>query len=105
MLIKTLMTVALLCVALASHGAGPAEASNRQDLRPVPAVPATTETSACAEQPGQEVREEFHQTYPLSATGRVILENINGGVQIKVWDRAAVQVDALKRASLKDRLA
>jgi hypothetical protein len=51
MLIKTLLTVALLCVALASNGAGPAEASNRQDLRPVPAVPATTETSACTEQP------------------------------------------------------
>jgi DUF4097 and DUF4098 domain-containing protein YvlB len=105
MLIKTLMTVALLCVALASNGAGLAEASNRQDLRPVPAVPATTETSACAEQPGQELREEFHQTYPLSATGRVLLENINGGVQIKVWDRAAVQVDAVKRAYRKDRLA
>lgn len=104
MLIKTLMTVALLCVALASNGAGLAEASNRQDLRPVPAVPAT-ETSACAEQPAQELREEFHQTYPLSATGRVILENINGGVQIKVWDRAAVQVDAVKRAYRKDRLA
>lgn len=107
MLIKTLMTVALLCVALASNGAGLAEASNRQDLRPFPAVPATTDTSACAavEQPGQELREEFHQTYPLSATGRVILENINGGVQIKVWDRAAVQVDAVKRAYRKDRLA
>lgn len=104
MLIKTLMTVALLCAALASNGAGPAEASNRQDLRPVPAVPAT-ETSACAEEPSQELREEFHQTYPLAATGRVILENINGGVQIKVWDRAAVQVDAVKRAYRKDRLA
>lgn len=102
MLIKSLMTVALLCAALASNGTGPAEASNRQDLRPVPAVPAS-ETSA--EQPAQEVREEFHQTYPLSATGRVILENINGGVQIKVWDRAAVQVDAVKRAHRKDRLA
>ena len=105
MLIKTLITVALLCVALASNGVGPAEASNRQDLRPVPAVPSTTETSACAEQPAQELREEFHQTYPLSATGRVLLENINGGVQIKVWDRAAVQVDAVKRAYRKDRLA
>ena len=51
------------------------------------------------------MREEFHQTYPLSATGRVSLENINGGVQIKVWDRAAVQVDAIKKAYRKDRLA
>ena len=51
------------------------------------------------------MREEFHQTYPLSPTGRVSLENINGGVQIKVWDRAAVQVDAVKKAYRKDRLA
>jgi DUF4097 and DUF4098 domain-containing protein YvlB len=50
------------------------------------------------------LREEFHQTYNLSPTGRVSLENINGGVQIKVWDRAAVQVDAVKRAYRRDRL-
>ncbi|HEY0730573.1 MAG TPA: DUF4097 family beta strand repeat-containing protein, partial [Pyrinomonadaceae bacterium] len=57
------------------------------------------------EQPGQEVTEEFHQTYPLSATGRVNLGNINGGVKIMVWDRAAVQVDAIKKAYRRDRLA
>ena len=111
MLIKSLITAALLCVALASNGSGPAAAAgNRQDPRPVPAVPATPDTAAwtVAEQPeqaSQELREEFHQTYPLSATGRVSLENLNGGVQIKVWDRAAVQLDAVKRAYRKDRLA
>ena len=41
----------------------------------------------------------------MSATGRVSLENINGGVQIKVWDRAAVQVDAIKKAYKQQRLA
>jgi DUF4097 and DUF4098 domain-containing protein YvlB len=49
-------------------------------------------------------REEFHQTYPLSPTGRVSVENVNGAVQIKVWDRDAVQVDAVKRASRRERL-
>jgi hypothetical protein len=39
---------------------------------------------------GEELREE-HQTYNLSPIGRVSLENINGGVQIKVWDRLATQ--------------
>ena len=53
----------------------------------------------------EQVTEEFHQTYPLSPTGRISLENINGGVQIKVWDRPAVQVDAIKKAHRKDRLA
>src|SRR5262245_23045141 len=50
-------------------------------------------------------RDEFHQTYPLSATGRVSVENINGAVQIKVWDRDAVQVDAVRRAYKRERLA
>jgi Toastrack DUF4097 len=53
---------------------------------------------------GEEAREEFLQTYPLNATGRVILENINGGVKIAVWDRNEVQVKATKRASNRERL-
>lgn len=104
---KTLISTTLLIVALASNGTSPAAANGagRQELRPVPAVPTTTDTSACVGDPTQELREEFHQTYPLSATGRVRLENINGGVQIKVWDRAAVQVDAVKKAYRQNRLA
>lgn len=107
MLIKTLISTALLSIALVSNGANPAATSSvaRQDLRPVPGIPGTVDTSACAAEPGDELREEFHQTYPLSLSGRVSLENINGGVQIKVWDRAAVQVDAIKRAYRKDRLS
>ena len=35
----------------------------------------------------QELREDFLQTYPLSASGRISLENLNGGVRIAVWDR------------------
>jgi DUF4097 and DUF4098 domain-containing protein YvlB len=48
--------------------------------------------------------EEFHQTYPLSTNGRIELENINGSVQIKAWDRDEVKVDAVKRAASKERL-
>ncbi|SRR6266498_142771 len=44
------------------------------------------------------VTEEFHQTYPLTANGRVQLENINGAVHISVSDRNEVKVDAVKRA-------
>jgi DUF4097 and DUF4098 domain-containing protein YvlB len=53
---------------------------------------------------GDEVREEFHQTYPLSANGRIILENLNGGVRINVWDRNEVQLNAVKRAYNRERL-
>jgi DUF4097 and DUF4098 domain-containing protein YvlB len=106
MLMKSLISAALLIVALASNGAEPAAASiaGFQDQIPLPSVPSTDNTSG-VEQSADEVREEFHQTYPISNTGRVSLENINGGVQINVWDRSAVQVDAIKRAYRKERLA
>ena len=99
MLTKSLIGAVLLSTALVSNG--------RQDLRQIqvapPPAPQAVEPSATVE-PGEELREEFHQTYNLSPTGRVSLENINGGVQIKVWDRAAVQVDAIKKAYRRDRL-
>jgi DUF4097 and DUF4098 domain-containing protein YvlB len=51
-----------------------------------------------AESPA-EVREEFHQTYPLSANGRVSLSNVRGDIRITGWDRNEVKVDAVKRAA------
>jgi len=107
MLKKALITAVLIVIALASNGARPAAALSlvTQDLRPLPLEPGSVNTSGVPADSGEEFREEFHQTYPLSPTGRVGLENINGGVQIKVWDRAAVQVDATKKAWRKERLA
>ena len=48
--------------------------------------------------------QEFHQTYPLTADGRVAVANINGAVHITGWDRNEVQVDAIKRAYRQERL-
>jgi|SRR5579859_468768 len=48
--------------------------------------------------------DEFHQTYALSADGRVELDNINGDVHISSWDRNEVKVDAVKYADTKERL-
>lgn len=50
------------------------------------------------------VTEEFHQTYPLAANGRVELSNINGSVHITAWDQNTVKVDAIKRADDADGL-
>ncbi len=50
------------------------------------------------------VKEEFHQTYPLTANGRIELDNINGAVHISVWDQNQVKVDAVKRAHDEQRL-
>ena len=51
---------------------------------------------------GNELREEFHQSYPISAQGRVTLKNISGAVRITAWDRAEVRVDAVKRALTRE---
>jgi DUF4097 and DUF4098 domain-containing protein YvlB len=52
-----------------------------------------------------EVREEFHQTFPLAAGGRVTLENIEGAVRIAAWDRNEIKIDAVKKAYSRERLA
>jgi DUF4097 and DUF4098 domain-containing protein YvlB len=51
-----------------------------------------------------QVTEELHQTYPLTSTGRIELDNINGDVHISTWDRDEVKVDAVKFADKKERL-
>jgi hypothetical protein len=48
--------------------------------------------------------EEFHQTYAITADGRIELDNINGAVHISTWDQNEVKVDAVKYADAKDRL-
>jgi hypothetical protein len=48
--------------------------------------------------------EEFHQTYTLTADGRIELDNINGDVHISSWDQNSVKVDAVKYADTKERL-
>jgi hypothetical protein len=48
--------------------------------------------------------EEFHKVYPLSAQGRIEIENLNGPVHITGWDRDEVKVDAVKTAWTKERL-
>jgi DUF4097 and DUF4098 domain-containing protein YvlB len=51
-----------------------------------------------------DLEEEFHHTYALAADGRVSLENINGNVQVTSWSRNEVRVNAIKRASSRERL-
>jgi len=47
----------------------------------------------------------FDQTYPMSAQGKVRLENVNGDVTVGVWDRDEVRVEAVKEAGSAERLA
>ena len=69
------------------------------------AIAAALLISGAALASGQgKLTEEFHQVYPLSAEGRVEIENINGAVHITGWDRNEVKVDAIKTAWTKTRL-
>src|ERR1039457_1236421 len=51
-----------------------------------------------------QVTQDFHRTVPLSAKGRVSLDNINGNVEITGWDRNEVRIDAVKKARDQQRL-
>ena len=41
---------------------------------------------------------------PMTADGRIELDNINGDVHISSWDQNQVKVDAVKYADSKERL-
>src|SRR5919199_2530377 len=60
---------------------------------------------ALAQRESRELlRDEFHQTYRLSADGRITLHNINGAVHVQGWEREEVRVDAVKTAYARTRL-
>jgi hypothetical protein len=83
-------------------------ADNRIKLTNSYASAATIKTPCAnsAQKPkGDELTENFSQTYPLSPTGRVGVTNINGNVHINVWDGNSVKVDAIKRAYSPQRLS
>ena len=54
---------------------------------------------------GDELSEAFSQTYPLTQTGRIHVENINGDIHVNVWDQNSVKVDAVKRAYSQKNLS
>lgn len=57
---------------------------------------------AGADQPYEEI---VDQTFAVSTTARVSLDNVNGDVSIEAWNRDEVQVQAVKRASSPELLA
>ena len=61
-------------------------------------------TISASAQTAEEFRAEFHQTYPLAATGRINLKNVSGAVRISAWDRNEVKLDAVKTAQSKESL-
>lgn len=100
---KTILAILILVAAVLAMNVGRGRVVRAKSDRTRPAdnrvlAPAEPQTS------DPEFTEEFHQTYPLPATGRVSIENINGGVRIAVWDQNVVKVDAVKKANQKEKL-
>lgn len=98
---KTALLIAILSIAVATMADNQLRlvSSNHSYL------PAQPPCSDPIQKPrGDELTEAFNQTYPLTATGRVSIANINGDVHINAWDRNEVKVDAVKRAYKPERL-
>jgi hypothetical protein len=97
---RTLITAFIIPLALATQPGNHGTAASISTLFGAQ----STDVLGLQKSGGDEVREEFHQSYPLSANGRISVENINGGVHIAVWDQNEVKVDAVKRAYRRERL-
>ena len=96
-MLKKRWKLVILLLAVASCAAGDGFAQTSTGKRTESRVVTQTER-------GPELTEEFHQSYPLTAGGRVSLSNLNGKVRVTAWDRNEVRVDAVKRAYKPERL-
>lgn len=104
---KTALLIAVLSIAVATMADNQMKVVHSHSLVASHAFLAETVQLAESTQKarGDELTEEFHQTYPLTATGRVSIANINGDVRIIAWERNEVKVDAVKRAYSQERLS
>lgn len=100
---RTTLTVAVLAIALLTMAGNRRTMAHFENAMIRTAAGADISRAQTQTQ-GDMLTEEFHQTYPLSATGRVSIQNINGGVRIAVWDQNEVKVDAIKKARNRERL-
>ena len=49
-----------------------------------------------------EYQQDFNQTLPLTANGRLKLDNVNGRIEIHGWDQDTVAIKALKHGKTRD---
>jgi DUF4097 and DUF4098 domain-containing protein YvlB len=100
---RTILTVAVLAMALLSVASNRRALARFANLQLGPAAGAEVNPGQPSTR-GNELTEEFHQSYPLSSTGRVSIQNINGDVRIAVWDQNEVKVDAVKKSYQREQL-
>ena len=51
-----------------------------------------------------DVTEKISQTHPLAADGSVVVENVNGSIEITGWDRPEVSLEAEKKGKTEEDL-
>jgi tRNA A-37 threonylcarbamoyl transferase component Bud32 len=92
-----------------------------QPASPVPPVSSTMVMSASPISPGtlseprvqqtkifgnlltkDEYQQDFNQTLPLTANGRLAIDNVNGRVEIHGWNQDTVAIKALKHGKTRD---
>ena len=56
------------------------------------------------ERPAGDLIEKSSQTYPLSASGRVSVSNVNGPIVLEPWDRNEVQVEVARIADSQESM-
>lgn len=49
-------------------------------------------------------REDFHYSYPLGPGGRLSVENMNGSIEINVWEKNEVEINGTKYAPSEQTL-
>ncbi|HEX5430890.1 MAG TPA: DUF4097 family beta strand repeat-containing protein [Bryobacteraceae bacterium] len=81
----------------------------RLDLRVLSVACAAVLLTACGDVvlgfSGSPYQEDFHYSYPLSAQGRVTIQNFNGSVEISGWDQNNVEIDGTKYARSQQELS
>lgn len=70
---KTMVSLGVLFALLAMYGVNPAVAAQKVNFE-----------------------EEFAKTLDLVRDGKVIIRNISGNIEVRTWNKAQVQIDALK---------
>ncbi|HET8922895.1 MAG TPA: DUF4097 family beta strand repeat-containing protein [Candidatus Acidoferrum sp.] len=52
--------------------------------------------------PSYAISKEFNQSYPLQPGGSFELQNVNGAIEVRGWDRNEVEMHAVKTAKVKE---
>src|SRR5512144_2382910 len=72
----------------------------KRGLLAAAALAAAVGFTGCVDGPlGLAAHESIDVTKPLSATGRVTLQNTNGSVRVAAWDEPRVRIEAVKYAA------